>query len=116
MPLRTNPANFPPKSPTSTEVTSTATGVLGDGYAGRYIFKVVPAAAFVVGTADQQDATVWITFSAQKGADPTTPAVNTGWALMMGQSEEFILGEGIKFNAISDTTTVRLVWARVGPE
>jgi hypothetical protein len=106
-----------PRAPTRTEVTSTATTVLGTGDGGVYRFKVVPAAAFVSGTADEQDNTLWLSFSATPGATPATPvAGTTGWPLMMGQSETFTLGDGIKFMAISDTTTVSLVWCRLGDE
>jgi hypothetical protein len=105
-----------PRAPTRTEVTSTATAVLGTGKGGIYLFKVAPAAAFVAGTADQQDHTVWITFSASANATPTTPAALTGWPLLMGETATFTLGDGIKFMAISDTTTVSLVWCRLGDE
>lgn len=112
----TNTTSPAPRAPTRTSITSTASAVLGDGDGGVWLFKVVPAAAFVAGTADQQDVMVWITFSATPLATPTTPAVNTGWPLMMGETATFTLGDGIKFMAIADTTTVSLVWCRVGDE
>jgi hypothetical protein len=49
--------------------------------------------------------------------DPATPVANTtGFPLCPFNLYEFTLGEGVTFNAISDTTTVNLTWARVGPE
>lgn len=115
MQVRTAP--FAPRTTGIESVTNTATAALGDGVGGRYIFRVVPAAAFVVGTADQQDVTLWITFSAEPGATAATPvAGTTGYPIPMLGREEFILSDGATFKAIADTTTVLLVWTRVGPQ
>jgi hypothetical protein len=113
--MKTNPAPFAPRTATTQSVTNVATGEIGDGKAGRYIFCVT--CSYVGGTTDYQDVTVWITFSAGPGADPATPVANTtGFPLCPFNLYEFTLGEGVTFNAISDTTTVNLTWARVGPE
>jgi hypothetical protein len=98
-------------------ITNVASSALGGGKSGRYLFKVVPAAAFVAGTADQKAVMVWVTFSSQSGGTPATPvAGTTGWPIPMLTGAEFVLGEGVKFKAISDTTTVLLAWSRVSDE
>jgi hypothetical protein len=113
--MKTNPAPFVPKTATTTSITNTASAALGDGVGGRYLFTIT--GPFVSGTVDYQDVTVWITFSAEKGATPATPvAGTTGYPLCPFQQYEFVLGDGITFKAISDTTTVNLTHSRVGPE
>jgi hypothetical protein len=97
---------------TTTSVTSSVTATLGSGKGGRYLFAVT--GPYVGGTADMQDITVWISFG--RGT-PTAPvAGTTGYPLVPFTPYEFVLAEGDKFVAISDTTTVNMTWGRIGDE
>lgn len=113
---KTNPAPQAPTAPTITTVANTASDTLGDGNGGRYLFTTAPTAAHVVGTADQQDVTLWITFSAPNGTPATPVAGTAGWPIRLYGEREFTLGDGVKFKAIADTTSVLLVWQRVSDE
>jgi hypothetical protein len=109
--MKTNTAPNYPASATTQSVTSAATTALGDGKSGRYLFIVT--GPFAPGTADYQDVNVWLTF----GKAPATPvAGTTGFPLPYNTPISFNLGEGVKFMAISDTTTVNLTWSRVSDE
>lgn len=101
-----------PASATTQEVTSTATDTLGDGEPGVYSFTVT--GPFAPGTADYEDVTVWITFG--RGT-PTTPVKRSaGYPLPIFTERKWVLGKGVKFKAISDTTTVHLTWSRLSDE
>jgi hypothetical protein len=109
--MKTNPAPQAPTSATTTSITSAASSALGSGKSGRWLFTVT--GPYAQATVDKQDVTVWLTF----GASPETPvAGTTGYPLAPFQQYEFILGEGVKFKAISDTTTVNLTYSRVSDE
>jgi hypothetical protein len=97
---------------TTTSVTNGVTTTLGNGKGGRYLFTVT--GPYVGGTADMQDLTVWISFGKVTVTAPV--AGTTGFPLVPFTPYEFVLGEGDKFIAISDTTTVNMTWGRVSDE